>query len=183
MKALPALIALAPLACVCFAGAASHAPAPLKLAVQLPKDGLIRTGQRCAPFGVRITNTSKSPLRIWKEWCSWGYSTVSLKLTDGQGRIYAVHKKPRDWAKNTPDPLLIKPGAAFVWKICLDPDVWEGLPDLSDHGVRSFSVRAELEIKPGRQASDSGVWTGHIVSEPVRLKLSQARNSPSKDST
>src|SRR5688572_4135471 len=50
-------------------------------------------------FYVVVTNVSGKPIRLWKEWCSWGYFNLSFQVTDDAGRSVEVRKQDRDWTR------------------------------------------------------------------------------------
>jgi hypothetical protein len=58
-------------------------------------------------FYVVVTNTSESPVRLWREWCSWGYFNLSFVVTDERGKTTTVTKKPRGWDHNFPDGSIV----------------------------------------------------------------------------
>ena len=36
-------------------------------------------------FHVVVTNVSDESVRLWREWCSWGYFNLSFRVTDEEG--------------------------------------------------------------------------------------------------
>ena len=69
-------------------------------------------------FNVTIKNTSSKPQIIWKDWCSWGYYTVSLSVIAINGKTlskpFGITKGGRSWAANFPDPQTLQPGEEAV---------------------------------------------------------------------
>ena len=63
-------------------------------------------------------------MRLWREWCSWGYFNLRLEVEVG-GKVHTLVKKPREWTRNFPDLLFLPPGEPVVMAASLDPDVWE----------------------------------------------------------
>jgi hypothetical protein len=116
------------------------------------------------PFHVVVTNVSNQPLRLWREWCSWGYYNLSFEVTDEDGKTTTVKKKQRGWRKNYPDWFLVAPSEHMVFDITLDESVWEN-PPLPEKGKsRVVKMRAVLEIPEDADTKGSGVWTGKVVS-------------------
>src|SRR5262245_12383625 len=59
----------------------------------------ISLGARAEVFHVVITNVSEQPVRLWREWCSWGYFNLRFEAEVG-GRTLLLAKKPRGWTRN-----------------------------------------------------------------------------------
>ncbi|WP_165227914.1 hypothetical protein [Aquisphaera insulae] len=79
-------------------------------------------------FHVVITNVSPRSVRLWKEWCSWGYFNLSFRVTDEAGASVQARKKDRGWDRNFPDFDIIPPGSHHVREVTFDPTTWEGSP-------------------------------------------------------
>src|SRR3954470_12347583 len=47
---------------------------------------LILLGRTLPQVTVVLKNVGSSPLRLWKDTCSWGYQNLSFEITDGDGR-------------------------------------------------------------------------------------------------
>ena len=45
-------------------------------------------------FHVIITNTAEEPIRLWREWCSWGEQMLSRDAVHGLVRAHAWHGMP-----------------------------------------------------------------------------------------
>src|SRR5689334_7045545 len=56
-----------------------------------------------AHFHVTLTNKTKQPIRLWKEWCSWGYFNLSFEARGADGKVTRIHKRDRGWDKNFAD--------------------------------------------------------------------------------
>ncbi len=53
-------------------------------------------------FHVVLENRSRTPRKFWKDSNSWGYSALSLEVTDRSGTKRVIQKRPRSWRKNFP---------------------------------------------------------------------------------
>lgn len=117
------------------------------------------------PFHVVVTNTSDKPLKLWREWCSWGYFNLTFEIDDGTGKVVTLKKKPRGWDKNYPDFQVLEAGDHHVIPVTFDANVWE-LPfaKAADNKPRQVKMRAVYEIQPDAHSKELGVWTGTVRS-------------------
>lgn len=119
-------------------------------------------------FHVVVTNVSKQPVRLWKEWCSWGYFNLSFVVTGEDGKTSVVKKHGRNWANNFPDWMIIPPGDHLVYEVTFDETVWEGAParppgrDLGQ--PLRVKMKAIYEVPADDHAREHGVWTGRVSS-------------------
>jgi hypothetical protein len=113
---------------------------------------------------VVITNTSGSPVRLWREWCSWGYFNLSFVVADERGRTATVTKRPRGWDKNFPDWSIVPPGDHMVFAVSFDASIWQGAPLPERGGSRTIKMRAVYEVSADEEAKKRGVWIGRISS-------------------
>jgi hypothetical protein len=133
-------------------------------------DGGRRIGlyQPSQHFYIVLTNASGKLIRLWKEWCSWGYSNLSFEVTDEKGRSVAVTKSQRDWNKNFPDWEVIPPGGHQVREINFDPTTWENSPMPEVGRSRAVRLRAIYDIPAEPLTKEHGIWTSQ-VSSPAEL--------------
>jgi hypothetical protein len=122
-------------------------------------------------FHVVVTNVSDEPIRLWREWCSWGYFNLSFEVTNGDGRPIAVRKRDRAWDKNYPDWEIIPPGGHQVWDVTFDPTTWKDSPLPETPGSRAVSMRAIYGIRPDKETKEYGIWTGQVSSPEESYKL------------
>jgi hypothetical protein len=117
-------------------------------------------------FHVVLTNTSPKPIRIWREWCSWGYFALSFEAQDQAGKAFRISKKQRGWDKNYPDWMELAPGEPAVIDVNLDPADWEASPLSSSswetqlrmrapYGLRDSCLRRSLWARPIRHSAGS----------------------------
>lgn len=130
-------------------------------------------------FYVLLTNVSDKPVRLWQEWCSWGYYCLQFEVFEENGAKHLLKKKPRDFLGNFPDSVELRTGESVVWAVDLLPSEWEDLSWLPKDGVEHVQMRAIYTVKEDEDSKDYGVWTGQAVSEPYHFILSYfARNAP-----
>lgn len=118
-------------------------------------------------FHVVVTNISTRPVRLWKEWCSWGYFNLSFVVIGRDGRTLTVKKKNRGWDKNYPDSTIVPPGEHVVYEVAFDDERWIDPPLPPATGLREprwVKMKAVYEVGADEQARKHGVWTGRITS-------------------
>ena len=115
-------------------------------------------------FYVIVTNTSGEPVRLWREWCSWGYFNLSFVVTDEGGKTVSVKKRPRGWDKNFRDWSIVPPGGHMVFEVSFDEAIWQNAP-LPDRGrSRAIKMKAVYEVPADDDTKEFGVWNGRISS-------------------
>jgi len=140
------------------------------VAVQIvPTSSRERTGQwielaNGGHFHVVVANLSSSPIRLWEEWCSWGYFNLSFEARESTGSSFVISKKNRGWDKNFPCPVVVDAGHSWVIDVNLEPSIWENSPLASDTGKATLRLRAIFEIREGEQSKTEKVWTGKVSS-------------------
>lgn len=143
---------------------ASSAEQSLKLSVAIPESN----GERGialdegSHFHVILANASGKGVRIWKDSNSWGYAGLSFELTDDSGKKSVLHKKDRDWRKNTPSFWDLASGESLVYDVYLSNGEWDGLA--ADLAGRTVRMRAVLNMEEDEKSSEFGVWTGRVAS-------------------
>ncbi len=124
-----------------------------------------------AHFHVVVTNVSREPIRLFKEWSSWGYFNLSFQLTDEAGSSVNVEKMQRAWTRNYPDWETIPPGGHHLREVTFDPTDWAGLPPPDAHRRKAVRMKAIYDIQPDWDTKEHGVWTGHISSPEESYEL------------
>jgi hypothetical protein len=126
-------------------------------------------------FHVVVTNVSKQPVRLWKDWCSWGYYNLSFTATGWDGKTVAVKKLKRSSFANWPDWMLLPPGDHMVLDVSFKDHNWEGLPVPEANKSLRVSLRAVYEVT--ERTGKYRVWTGRVASpEAVYTILGFVRN-------
>ncbi len=146
---------------------------PLTLSVALPAVH----GQRVLPYGgtftVVVTNTSAKPVRVWRDWCSWGYFNLSLGFEDGDAER-VVEKEQRGWNKNYPDAAELAPGESILFPVTLTNEVWKDL-GLKDRVGRKVKMRVRYCVPPDDDAVKLGVWAGTLRTAYQTYTVENAR--------
>jgi len=115
-------------------------------------------------FHVVLTNVTKAPIRLWREWCSWGYFTLSFEMTDQSGKKVSIQKKPKGWNKNYPDWITILPGEHMVFDVTFDEATWQNAPSLEANKPQIARLKAIFEIPENVEAKERNIWTGRVSS-------------------
>jgi len=129
-----------------------------------PGSGRISLFDASRHFSVILTNVGKSPVRLWKDWCSWGYFNLSFEMTDQNGRRVIVSRKMKVWEKNFPAWTTVAAGDQMVIDVTFDPAIWRNPPALEGAKERTISLRAIYESTAGKDANEHQIWTGKIAS-------------------
>jgi hypothetical protein len=113
-------------------------------------------------FYVIVSNVSKKPQRVWKEWCSWGYFALSFEITDKSGKTWIAERdQSRQFTMNFPDLWVLAPKENLVIPVHFgDKKLWKGFPD-----PQTVTMKAIFEIKPDKETEERAVWTGRIESK------------------
>lgn len=148
-----------------------EAPPPLTVRI-VPTQYHEKTGRTISgDFQVVLTNVSDRPVRLWREWCSWGYFSLSFVVTGEDGKSVAVRKKSRGWDKNYPDATIVPPGDHFVFRVSFDDAIWQDSP-LPERGrSRTVQLKAEYAVESDEQSEKLGVWTGRASSPEDRFTI------------
>lgn len=148
------------------------------LAVRIAPTGHTEVGGRAITlfdpsqhFAVVVTNIGKKPVRLWREWCSWGYFNLYFEATDEKGARVVVRKNPREWTKNFPDWMIIPPGDHMVVDVTFDATTWGSAPLPEPGQNRTVSLRAVYESTDGEDAKENKVWTGKVSSPECEYTL------------
>lgn len=115
-------------------------------------------------FQVVVTNVSAKPVRLWREWCSWGYFGLSFVVTDGDGNPVVVKKRARSWPKNYPDWTTLEPGDHMVFEVSFDEPIWQDAPMPEPGNSRPVRMKAVYEVRVDDETKEHEVWTGRVSS-------------------
>jgi hypothetical protein len=130
-------------------------------------------------FHVLLTNVSRNPVRVWQEWCSWGYYCLQIEIVEQDGMKHLLKKKRIPFYQNFPDYVVSQPGESIVWNVELNSTVWEDLSWLPNDKMVNVKVRAIYTVKQAEDSqvnrdlgvTSSGVWTGQAMSEMYDFTL------------
>jgi hypothetical protein len=145
----------------------------LHVAIVAPKD---QAGSLYIPhhedFEILFTNQSDKPLRLWDEWCSAGYATLSFRITAENGKSWIMRQplsEMPDWGESVQRTISMAPGKSLPWKVHPGDRTWKGVPE--PNTGEKITITAVFEIKPSEQSKKHRVWTGHVESAPVRVQV------------
>jgi len=131
-------------------------------------------------FYVLLTNVSGKPVRVWQEWCSWGYYSLQCEVFREDGTKHLLKKKPTNFYMNFPDFVELQPGESVVWNVELYPLGWEGLSWLPKDRVEHVKLRAIYTTSVDQDSKEYGVWTGQAASEMYDFILSAPTTSETR---
>ena len=126
---------------------------------------------RYKSFHVVLRNISSVPVKIWKDWNSWGYYNLSLSFSNSDTSFTISKKSPTNWDGDFADYWTVPAGESLVLDIDMRAGVWKGLPDLYGETMTG-KIKATYENKPDALAAEFGIWTGKLTtaSLPVIFK-------------
>jgi len=133
----------------------------LLLSVALPKSHGKRHLQAGGPFDTVVTNLSPEPIRVWRDWCSWGYFNLSLEFRSGE-RTWLATKKVPIWTINYPDEAELAAGESIVFKVVLNED-WQDLPPWDEFIGNVLEMRVLYAIEEDKQSTEIDVWLGKMA--------------------
>ena len=115
---------------------------------------------------VVFRNGSATPVSLMDEWNSFGYFNMTLAYTLPDGTRGTMAKDNNMmWTMNAPTVTVLQPGQCLVRDVYLDPDVWSGVPKVSEDTVVTVVATFKEDQQPGQ------VWQGTIRSDPVQVTL------------
>ena len=131
-------------------------------------------------FYVVITNVSGNPIRLWREWNSWGYDNLSFVLVGSTGRNTVISKRPIGaWAKNSPDSAILAPGDHMVIEVTFDDEtaqgetMWLNAPAPETGDPLQIKMKAVYAIVANRDTKKYGIWTGRAFSPEDTYTISR----------
>jgi hypothetical protein len=128
-------------------------------------------------FHVMVTNVSKETIRLWKEWCSWGYYNLSFEAREGEGKVKLISKRIPGWEKNFPDWIAIPPGEHLIIDVGLEPSLWKNSPLAGRSGEATLRLKAIFEIPEDEDSKEHKVWTGRVTSAETEYSLYWTRSA------
>jgi len=147
----------------------ANAPASITVEISSPEHFRRRVLAIDQGFLVVVNNVSAAPVRVWRDWCSWGYQQLSFEITDDAGHSWTVRRKEHEFFKNYPDYWTLGPGEPLVLSIALTTDLWEspesggGLP-IADLKGKAVTMRAIFAASEDDQSRENSVWNGRVNS-------------------
>ncbi len=139
-------------------------------------------------FNVVLTNNTDKPIKLWQEWCSWGYYNLSFEIIDATGKKHTLTKGDMVWTANFPDTLTIPPHKHRVIDVYFDPTPQSGVGSgwkmdsllkaiKVNRNNRDIKMRPVFQIMPDNDSKEHKVWTGSIKGEYQEYNIFVARNA------
>jgi len=123
-------------------------------------------------FFVVLTNKTNQSLKVWRQWCSWGYFTLSFTVKQEDGTSFTLERRNGAWTWNYPDETIVHPGKSFVMQVSIAKNssgVFGGFPDKFRDG--KVMLQAHFTIKEDDETKKHGVWTGSVSSTPENVVI------------
>ena len=118
---------------------------------------------------VRVSNTSSNDIRLWQLKNRWGwFSFEVLIVSDDIGQALTIHRKLREWTKDGPSYDVLERGLYRETFLNLRDAWWEVPPGLKELEDKPLSVQVRYSVHPTPESTEYGVFTGTVVSDPVR---------------
>jgi hypothetical protein len=128
-------------------------------------------------FHVVLTNVSKETIRLWKEWCSWGYYNLSFEARNGGGKPKVISKRIPGWDDNFPDWIALPPGEQLIIDVGLEPSLWKNSPLVGRAEQATLRLKAIFEIPDDEDSKANKVWTGRVTSPETEYVLYWTRSA------
>lgn len=116
----------------------------------------------------QLSNLSPQNIRIWKDWNSWGWFNLSLRMHTSGGDTLVRRRSPGRWEGDFPDFWTLEPGESVILEIDMRKAQWEGLPDLYGEKLTAI-LTAVYENKPDVLSEEYQIWTGAIYSRSLEV--------------
>ncbi len=123
-----------------------------------------------------LLTAKKGPVRVFQEWCSWGYFTRSFSAwpLDEVDKKYVFKRSNRmAWTKNYPATHKLKKGEFLITDVDLCDGTWKAEPDLPEKDLE-LSVIGYLEIKPDKETRKQKVFTGKVKTKPIKIIMGKS---------
>lgn len=121
---------------------------------------------------VVVANRSTKEVRVWREWCSWGWFQLSFEVRIDDDRVVLVRKKERGWDKNFPDFWTLAPGEPLVLTAnLLDAEAWKWSSPAARLRGKTMEVRAVFMSADDDEAEEMGAFHGEILSPWRKYEL------------
>jgi hypothetical protein len=127
--------------------------------------------------GIHFLLTARNgPVRVFQEWCSWGYFTRSFAAwaLDAVDKKYVFNRSNRmAWTKNYPATHKLKKSEFLITNVDLCDGTWTVEPDLPEKDLE-LSVIGYLEIKPDKETRKQKVFTGKLTTKPIKIVMGKS---------
>jgi hypothetical protein len=123
-----------------------------------------------------LLTAKKGPMRVFQEWCSWGYFTrwFTAREVEAVDKQYVFRRSRRKvWTKNYPATHLIKKGQFLITNVDLCDGTWTVEPDLPEKDLE-LSLTGYLEIEPDEETRRQKVFTGKLKTRPIVIIMGKS---------
>ncbi len=164
---------------LCFAVQAGQSSAKQDLVIELSKsasrhpDSVTFTSAGGIHFAALLRNVSGHHLRVWEEWCSWGYFNLTF-MVSVDGKLYKFQKSAtHTWEKNIPSFRSLAPNEAYSMEVTLTPPTWEGNFEAMQSAHKPIEILAIYSSPTSTEETGADVWAG--VTESKQYPLEKLR--------
>jgi hypothetical protein len=142
--------------------------ANLIIPVATPDGKRVLSMDRYPRFHVQLVNISDRSIRLWKDWNSWGWFNLSLKMESEKGTSY-LRKKKITWDGDFSDFWQVGPGESVILEVDMTSGHWIGMPDLYGETM-DVKLTAIYENKSDPLSEAFDVWTGKLSSNSLEVE-------------
>ena len=126
-------------------------------------------------FYVVLTNVSKEPQRIFEDWSSWGYWSLSFEAEKETGEVVKIEKgrSSVSFTRNFPAVFSIPPGGHYVFEVNFDKLTWPAITNeirvdtvAIERAWGTVQFKAVFTQNDDEDAIKHRVWIGQVASAP-----------------
>ncbi len=117
-------------------------------------------------FTIEVKNVSSKNIKLYEEWCSWGYCNLKIVFSNWHHE-YVITKKEGIWYRNFPAWHELKPGESFKIPVALSNHIWNGVNSVFKNSNSITSVRALYEQY---DEYNKNFWNGSVSSKQYSAK-------------
>ncbi|EEF57018.1 hypothetical protein [Pedosphaera parvula] len=169
------ILAVVVLGCVMVAGGTSYAEGlavDVVPTVNREEAWVYVSGEVNRRFYVVVSNVSDRPQRVYEDWNSWGYFSLSFEVRTAQGKVVKITRSERDWSKNFASTYTIPAGGHYVLPVQWSTNEWQNLNLISGAEQQPVRLKAVFEI-PEAETNTYRVWTGRVESVPREVRVNK----------
>jgi len=148
-------------------------PISIALAIPAGRQGEKEVDYSAGPtvIHVVVTNVSDKPLRLWQDWCSWGYGALTFVFGGEDGRTWTGRPEQlMVFCRNYADWWNLAPHESIVMCANLDDAInWAAFPRPVSGSEETVTLKAVLKYKPDKESWRHNVWTGSVESKTERV--------------
>jgi hypothetical protein len=117
-----------------------------------------------------LLTAQQDKIKIFQEWCSWGYFTrwYSARQIGGKAKDYVIKRRSRGWTKNFPATHELKKGQFIINSTDLCDGSWLVEPALPKKDLQ-LKLTGHFEIKPDKESDKQKVWTGKLSTKSIEI--------------